>query len=107
MNKPAAVPETNEGDDLRTILIALAGKESDLSAKARAAIVAHLKTVLAEGRASAEVQLRADGKGRACARRLSALQDAIIVALYDLAEHVYKSGKPSAAERMAVVAVGG
>jgi [protein-PII] uridylyltransferase len=107
MNKPAAVPEVTEGHDLRAILIALAGREGDLSAKARTAIVAHLKTVLAEGRATAEVQLRADGKGRACARRLSALQDEIIVALYDLAEHVYKSGKPSAAERMAVVAVGG
>ncbi|MBN9023316.1 MAG: [protein-PII] uridylyltransferase, partial [Rhizobiales bacterium] len=55
-----------------------------------------------------EAQLRADGHGTACAKRLSDLQDAIIVALHDFAiESVYPSDNPTASERMAIVAVGG
>ena len=49
-----------------------------------------------------------DGGGTACAARLSHLMDEIIRALYDFAAtHVYRAKNPSAAERMAVVAVGG
>ena len=67
-----------------------------------------MKTTLAEGRAAAEKRLKADGKGAACAGRLSDLQDSIIQAIYGLAaDHVYRTANPSAAERMAVVAVGG
>ena len=108
MDKPVAVPDAIDGEALRDRLIALSGKGGELSAKSRAAVLARLKKVIADGRAEAEKQLRADGKGTACARRLSGLQDAIIAALYDLAvDHVYRAGTPSAAERMAVVAVGG
>jgi [protein-PII] uridylyltransferase len=92
-----------DGEALRDKLVALAGKGDDLAAKARSAVVAHLKKVLADGRAAAEKQLTADGKGRACARRLSALQDAAIVALYGLAIHVHKA----VPERTTVAAVGG
>ena len=43
-----------------------------------------------------------------CAAYLSALQDSIIQAVFGLATgHVYRTGTPSAAEHMAVVAVGG
>ena len=88
--------------------LALAGKGGELSPKARAAILARLKKALAEGRAEAERQLRADGRGTRCARRLSDLQDTIIRAIHDFAvEHVYPADNPTAAERMAVVAVGG
>ncbi|MEX2373132.1 MAG: nucleotidyltransferase domain-containing protein, partial [Dehalococcoidia bacterium] len=49
-----------------------------------------------------------DGGGTACAARISHLMDEIIAALYEFAiAHVYHSRNPSAAERMAVVAVGG
>ena len=49
-----------------------------------------------------------DGGGTACASRLSHLMDEVIRALYDFATtHVYRSKNPSAAERMAIVAVGG
>ena len=52
--------------------------------------------------------LMEDGGGTACAPRLSHLMDEIIRALYDFAAtHVYRSKNPSAAERMAIVAVGG
>ena len=109
MNKPVAASDAViDGEELRDRLIALAGKPGALSPKAREAILASLKTVMADGRAAAEAQLMADGKGTACAGRLSDLQDAIIVAIYGLAaDHVYRTAKPSAAERMAVVAVGG
>jgi [protein-PII] uridylyltransferase len=108
IRKTVAAPEPIDGRILGEQLIALAGKPGELSAKARAAIVERLKKVQADGRAAAEKQLHADGRGRACARRLSALQDAVIIALYELAVgQVYKPGTPSNAERMAVVAVGG
>ena len=110
MNKPVAVPDAvaAPGATLGHALAALAGKDGELSAKARTAIVAHLKKVIAEGRAAAEKRLRSGGKGTECARRLSDLQDEIIVALHDLAvEHVFAAGKPAGAGRMAVVAVGG
>ncbi|HET7717003.1 MAG TPA: [protein-PII] uridylyltransferase, partial [Bauldia sp.] len=84
------------------------GRKGTLSAADRAKIVSRLKAVLAEGRAEAERQLRADGRGTACARRLSDLQDAIIRAIHDFAiRNVYPSDNPTASERMAIVAVGG
>ena len=97
-----------DGETLQTRLIELAGKVGGLSPQARADILAHLKSVQAEGRAEAEVRLKADGKGSACAAYLSALQDSIIQAVFGLAtDHVYRTGTPSTAEHMAVVAVGG
>jgi [protein-PII] uridylyltransferase len=105
MNKPVIAPFEIDGEALRDRLIALAGK-GELSDKGRAAVVAHLRKVLTDGRAAAERQLIADGRGTACAKRLSDLQDAIIVALYGLAvEQLDKNAKSS--ERMCVIAVGG
>ena len=98
-----------DGAALGAELTALAGgRKGTLSAADRAAIVSRLKRALAEGRAEAERQLSADGRGDACARRLSDLQDAIIRAIHDFAvENVYPSDNPTASERMAIVAVGG
>jgi [protein-PII] uridylyltransferase len=105
MNKPAAVPFEIDGSALRDRLIALAGKGSELTPKSRAAIVTHLKELRQKGLAAAERQLTADGRGTECARRLSDMQDAIIVALHGLAvDHVFKRPK---AERMSIIAVGG
>jgi [protein-PII] uridylyltransferase len=74
----------------------------------RAAVLTHLKQVLRDGRLAAEAQLIADGRGSACARRLSQLQDDIIGAIYEVAlRHVYPAENPTSAERMALVAVGG
>ncbi len=103
MIKLPVSPFEIDGVELGEKLIALAGKGGDVPAKARAAIVAHLKKVRAEGRAAAESRLMADGKGGACARRLSDLQDAIIVALHALAAHAF----PAVSDRMAIIAVGG
>jgi [protein-PII] uridylyltransferase len=75
---------------------------------ARVAVLELVKATLADGRAVAERLLGEDGGGTACAARLSHLMDEIIAALYEFAvAHVYHSRNPSAAERMAVVAVGG
>ncbi len=98
-----------DGDSLADELAAIAGaKPGGLAPPARAAMVARLKDVLAEGRAEAERRLRADGRGTLCARRLSGLQDTIIRAVHDFAvHHVYPSDNPTSSERMAIVAVGG
>jgi [protein-PII] uridylyltransferase len=109
MTRAEAAPDALiDGDALRRELGELASASGAPSAEARAAIVARLKHALAEGRAEAEKRLMADGRGALCAQRLSALQDALIVAIHDLAvDRVYPSHNRSAAERMSVVAVGG
>jgi [protein-PII] uridylyltransferase len=104
MNKATPAPFEIEPDVLRAELVALAGRAGEMSPKTRAAALARVKEVLAQGRAAAEHQLIADGKGSACAKRLSALQDAVIGAIYDLTLSQFYGG---GVERMAVVAVGG
>ncbi len=97
-----------DGETLQAALTALVGEPGELSSEAQAAIRSHVKQVLVEGRAEAEKRLYANGKGSTCAAYLSALQDSIIQAVFGLAtDHVYRTGTPSAAEHMAVVAVGG
>ncbi|WP_181700370.1 [protein-PII] uridylyltransferase [Chthonobacter albigriseus] len=74
----------------------------------RAAIVAVLKRVNAEGRETARTLLTQDRKGMLCAERLSHLMDTIIRIAYDHAiERVFKVDNPSSSERMALAAVGG
>jgi len=111
LDKPVADPGALP--DAETITAALAaiaeqaggdGSASDVRAK----VLAHLKAVLRTGRAEAERQLFADGKGHGCARRLSDLQDAIIGAIYDFAlVHVFQVANLSQGERIALAAVGG
>ncbi|MCX5513806.1 [protein-PII] uridylyltransferase [Kaistia algarum] len=74
----------------------------------RAAALSRLKDVMKKGRARAEQDLLAGGRGSVCARRLSDLVDEVIGAIFQLAiRHVYPAQNPSSAERMALVAVGG
>ena len=109
MTKALAASEAPiDGETLHAELIALAGKPGDLSSDERARILARIKAVMSEGRATAEARLKENGKGSTCAAYLSALQDAIIQAVFALATgHIYLTGTPSSAEHMAVVAVGG
>jgi len=75
------------------------------AASARTALLARMRAISNDGRAAAEQRLLADGKGTACARYLSDLEDGIITALHDYAG---RHGVPGGAdEAMAVVAVGG
>ncbi|TKB10490.1 MAG: [protein-PII] uridylyltransferase [Mesorhizobium sp.] len=102
--------EIIEGDALRRDMTALTrASAGDGSGKAtRTAVLQLLKGRLGEGRKIAEAMLKEDGGGNACAERLSHLMDELIQALYDFAAgHVYRVKNRSAAERMAVVAVGG
>lgn len=111
MDKP--VEHTAEPIDAATLGAQLAAiadaKGGDgASADARAAVLAHLKETLEAGRAEAEEQLFRDGKGRGCAQRLSALQDAIILATFGFAmNHVFKVGNMSQGEKITLAAVGG
>ncbi|MEO3997701.1 [protein-PII] uridylyltransferase [Mesorhizobium sp. CAU 1732] len=95
---------------LRRDMAALASGtvKGGLSASSRAALIQLLKDRVAQGKAVAETMLKSDGGGTACAARISHLMDEVISALYDFAAtHIYPAKNPSAAERMAVVAVGG
>ncbi len=109
-NIPLKLEEIIDGAALRRDLTALtADTDNDGSGPAvRAQVLKLLKQRLAEGRDAAEAMLTEDGGGTACAARLSFLMDEIIAALCDFAvTHVYRSKNPSAAERLAVTAVGG
>ena len=78
------------------------------SRERHAAIVAHLKVVLAKGRETARAWLMEDGAGLACAERLSGLMDGVISALYTHATtDLYPRTNPSSSERICVSAVGG
>lgn len=92
----------------RELTVIAGGRKGTLAPADRTAIVNRLKTLLAEGRTEAERQLREDGRGTLCARRLSDLQDTVIQGLHDFAIHnIYVSDNPTSSERMAIVAVGG
>jgi [protein-PII] uridylyltransferase len=97
-----------EPASLRAELDAMVAKDGAASAATRSNVLQLLKARLSAGRKLAEKLLAEDGSGTACATRLSHLMDEIARALNDFAaNHVYPAENPSAAERMAVVAVGG
>ncbi|MEQ9017794.1 MAG: [protein-PII] uridylyltransferase [Nitratireductor sp.] len=107
---PLKLGEIINGASLRARLSACASEAGgDGSGQAvRAAVLKALREELAAGRTKAEAMLMKDGGGTACAARLSHLMDEIIRALHGFAvSHVYASKNPSAAEKMAIVAVGG
>ena len=92
---------------LRTELSRLTKEHAAAVPALRPALVAHLRNVLDEVRRGAEARLIADGRGTACAELLSAAEDQIINALFDLASDMLFVAKPGEAERISVVAVGG
>ena len=78
------------------------------SLQCKNALLTCFKKVLADGHATAEKLLLEDGSGLKCAARLSSLQDELIGFIHRFAlNHIYRVDNPSAAERMAIVAVGG
>ena len=84
-------------------------EQHDLSSAAfRIEMLAHLKAELKSARKAVEARLMDDGKGTACAQRLSVIQDELICALYRFAStRAYPALNPSTSERVSVVAVGG
>ncbi len=78
------------------------------SFRVRAKVLDILKNANSNGRELAEKLLIEEGNGTKCAKRISALQDELIRIIYDFAvSHVYRSTNLSAAEKIAIVAVGG
>ena len=81
-----------------------AGECSDMRLK----VLERLKLVVSEGRAAIRRMLFEDNLGTLCARRMAALQDALIRSIHDFAlKHVFDVSGVSPAERLAVLAVGG
>ena len=74
----------------------------------RKAAVVRFREALEAGRAMARQILDENGKGLACAGRLSHLQDELIRAIHKyVITYIYPMQNPTAAERLCVVAVGG
>ncbi len=95
-------------DAILTDIRTLVGADAPKAAETRARILAHLKSVLADARRSAEAELRANGKGTRCAMNLSAAEDEIIRAIHLFAvRYVYPVDNPSGAEMISIAAVGG
>ncbi|MDP3316022.1 MAG: [protein-PII] uridylyltransferase [Devosia sp.] len=95
-------------DAILTDIRTLVGADAPKAAETRARILAHLKSVLADARKSAEAELRANGKGTRCAMNLSAAEDEIIRAIHLFAvRYVYPVDNPSGAEMISIAAVGG
>ncbi|MFG1360792.1 [protein-PII] uridylyltransferase [Xanthobacter pseudotagetidis] len=105
---PRTIGERFEGKALKAEILDIARAHQGRDLELRQAVVTRMKRALAEGRAEAERLLMEEGCGRCCAQRLSALQDAIIQAAFEVATTLlYPMDNPSRSERMAVAAVGG
>jgi [protein-PII] uridylyltransferase len=97
-----------DGGALRAALIARTQEPGRDAMTVMPEIVALVKETLGKGRAEAERRLLAGGRGIACARELSHLQDEIIGALYQVVtSYVLRADNPTEAEKLCVAAVGG
>ncbi len=95
-------------DRLKAELAAIAEEHGPASPAARKAVLALMHEILDNGRLIVRGRLEQDGRGTRAAERLAALADTIIEALFDFAtRQVFPASNPSAAERLALVAVGG
>ena len=111
LQSPVAFPSPEQSGLDRLVLdadvAALRACHTDETAFRRA-VVDRFRTALAEGRASVLGAFAGDHGGLRCASCLATLQDEIIRSLYDyVIRYVYPLDRPSTAERLCVVAVGG
>ncbi|GHA22533.1 bifunctional uridylyltransferase/uridylyl-removing enzyme [Devosia pacifica] len=89
-------------------LDAAIGDNDPKGTDARATVLQHMRTLLADSRAAAEETLIETGKGTRCAQAICAAEDAIIGAIHLFAtRRVYPVQNPSEAETIAIAAVGG
>ncbi|MBI1238031.1 MAG: [protein-PII] uridylyltransferase [Alphaproteobacteria bacterium] len=103
-----ALPRAFDGEAMRHDLTAVAKRHAGDDAAIKAEALNLFRTALLKGRERAKAKLEAGAPGLVVARDLSDLQDALIGALYDFTvKHIYYAQNPTAAERVAVVAVGG
>ncbi len=95
-------------EKLRAELADIAAELGAATPAARKAVLELMREVLENGRLIIRRRLEQDGRGTRAAERLAALADTIIEALFDFATgYVFLASNPSAAERLALVAVGG
>ena len=74
----------------------------------RKAVVAHFAQALADGRARARANLEAGGRGMACARTLSRLEDDLIACIFDyVCQYVHEPASAREREHLCIIAVGG
>ncbi|CAM5771811.1 [protein-PII] uridylyltransferase [Bosea minatitlanensis] len=106
--KPALpLPEMLQDAEAGTARLLESGHRRDKAEKRRL-LVAALRQLLDDGRDSARAILVAQRSGLACAQRLSAVMDAVMVALHKAATgYFYPADNPSQSEHIAVAAVGG
>ncbi len=106
--KPALpLSEMLQDAEAGTVRLLKSGHRRDKAEKRRL-LVAALRQLLDDGRDSARAILVAQRSGLACAQRLSAVMDAIMVALHKAATgYFYPADNPSQSEHIAVAAVGG
>jgi [protein-PII] uridylyltransferase len=105
-----AIPEQRAIIDRRALAAALAATAAGArpAGEERAAVLAALKAALAAGRTEIGRRFAVEGDGRQATRERSFLIDQLLRALHEFTTiHPYPLANPSAAERLAVVAVGG
>ena len=103
----SAVDLKSLGKELDQRIAALC-KQAPTPAAARPQIVDEFRAALEDGRAFARRALESGGKGLACARFLSDLEDELIRAVYRyVTRYVHVAANPSFAETLTIVAVGG
>ncbi|MET3599145.1 [protein-PII] uridylyltransferase [Martelella mangrovi] len=101
---PYAMTDVLEPSKLKTALRAIAKKHAGSPDALRRDVLAHLKQVNAQGRERAYEILKENGGGLECARRISWLQDQILIALDTL---VTQSIYPETRNEFTITAVGG
>src|SRR5690606_39128926 len=95
-------------DDIAAEVAALELRHGHDRDQLRRELIACLSAGLVKGRAAVEEKLLDEQDGLACARRLCALTDAVVRAVYGVVvRHFYRVDNPSTGERLAVVATGG
>jgi len=108
MRKTPVETPLADAEALRRALLDIAEAAGDDRDAARQTAVDHLRHVSDTGRAEAERLLLDDGSGTYCAKRISALQDGLIVAILDFAYKMVDSPRREAdASALAVTATGG
>ncbi len=102
-NRPAAL-----GQAVEDLADRLSEEHGTSSSAFRRGLLAGCREIVRQSRRHAEERLLKTRKGLDCARYLAEVQDELVTALYQLAAtRLYPAINPTAAERVAVIAVGG
>lgn len=105
--KPLPLIDINALTEQLNSIVAQNGGKGDAQ-DVRNMVLTALKEAYQAGCEAAKGELNENGSGRACAKRLSDMQDLLMRCILEFAlVHVFPTGTPSMAEKLSVVAVGG